>query len=513
MAYGDNTNQGEIEVYADAVTDQEVLKQMADLDNVGGAQTQRLKMYAVYQGYYDGDHQTELLDRARQYLAQNTGVEYAENVCDLIVDAMADRLTVKGWKSAPTSDSIVNAVNKVWDDNNMDVTCPIAISRTIELGDGFLLVDYDPEKGPTIDYNPPTIMKAEYDVARPQVMLYAVKRWCDAKVSPVNPGGDPVERMNIYYPDRIERYFAIDKGGDWIPWVGDGDTHWPIPWTRDNLPGGEPRGIPVFHLRNKSRGRINGRSELHKAIPLQDSLNKLWLDIFEIADAQGYPQRYATGLNKTADKDIVEGAGTLWTATDPAARFGQFDAADLNQLVNLVDMRYRTIAGTTYTPIHMLVLAKGIMSGEALKKSESGLVAKVKDRQPSFGHTLGMAMMMCLVLLVDNGETVAGLSDDTKLNPIWGDAENVDETERLEVAEIKRRIGIPLSIVFQELGYENVEEMMKLVEEETAKSMEMKLAEYKANRGDNGDGSNKQPDQPKDNGRGSKSKDQKNAVG
>lgn len=449
------------------------LKAAAEMDRVGDEETGRTDAYRKYSEYYDGKHLSELTARAKQYLLNEANIDYAENVCDLVVDAMADRLTILGFSKEKVSDTVLDKVGEVWRFNNMDEVHKTAISRTLELGDGMLIVDWDAEaKMPEIHFNHPEMVKVEYAPDNPQKKLYAVKVWKDDKVGPVNPGGEELLRMNVYFENRIERYYTDQRdAANWNVWFDEGDEHWPVPWTRDNEPDPDNengRGIAVFHLKNKARGNQYGVSELRKAIPLQNSLNKLWLDLFEVADQQGYPQRYATGLGKNERVGSTStGAGSILTSANPETKFGQFQQADLNALVNIIDTRYRTIAGTTYTPIHMLVLAKGILSGEALKKSEAGLVAKVKDRHAPLGNEFSNIMMMCLALLVDNGVTIQGFDyTKTKVDPLWCEAENVDEAEKMEVAEAKRRVGVPLRKVLQELGYENVDELMEMVKDE-----------------------------------------------
>ena len=485
---GDAENEVEVAMHLPTfwreVQDEQVLRDMADMNLVGGEFVGRTGLYETLRKYYDGEHKSELTSRAKQYLLQVEGVDYAENICDLIVDAMADRLTVKGWAKDTDGKNpeLHKSTEDIWLHSNMAETHRTAISRTLELGDGFLVVDYDADaKMPTIHFNHPKMMKVEYEPSNPQKKRYAVKVWKDDAVGPMNPRGEAMLRMNVYFDGWIERYCSIEsEGTNWIAWWDEDEEFWPIPWTNTNEPSDNPdeyRGIPVFHLKNKARGNNYGVSEIKKAIPLQNSLNKLWLDLFEVADQQGFQQRWGAGVAKAEANAIIAGAGTFWTSSNPEAKFGQFNAADLNQLVNIIDTRYRTIAGTTSTPIHMLVLAKGILSGEALKKSEAGLVAKVKDRQPVFGHEFSCAMSMCLEILVDNGTAITGFKPgETRLVPIWVEAENIDEEERMATAEAKRRVGVPLRKVFEELGYENVDQLMEWVKDELEQAQATRAA-------------------------------------
>src|SRR5690606_11941260 len=123
----------------------------------------------------------ELLDRAMEYLESVSGSKYAENICPIVVDSMTNKLKISGWSTTPDSKEATDQANTIWDWNNLDDEFKTAISRTCELGDGFLIVDYDPDAGmPTISFNPPDMVKAEYSPSNPKEMVYATKRWNDS---------------------------------------------------------------------------------------------------------------------------------------------------------------------------------------------------------------------------------------------------------------------------------------------------------------------------------------------
>lgn len=478
MELGDNYEAEEVSDEHDpfwvAPRSQEELEELADMDKVGGEDTGRTAMYSVYQGFYDGEHRVALLDRAADYLEHVSGIKYADNVCDLVVDAMADRLKIKGWGANPDAEGVTDATVQVWNDNNLDETFKTATVQAIAKGDGFLILDWEPgeydsngEQIPgtgnvCIHFNEPDKVKVEYDPANPQRKRLAVKRWTQ----------DGLERMNVYTEGHVERYYSVDTDGEWLPYMDD-TSMWPVPWTRDNTPGGKPRGIPVFHLRNKPRGKSYGRSEIHKVIPQQNALNKLFLDLFEVADQQGFPQRWATGITDSESSTLTSGVGTVWTMLDGQGRFGQFEAANLDQLVRTIEFRLQVIAGLSQTPVHMLILTGAAPSGEALKASEAGLTEKCKDRQPVFGHVWESIMLMSLHLLADNGHTVTGLGDDTKLVAVWDNPERTPTREAVEVGLMKKELGVSTKTILTELGYENVEDELEQSALEAQEALEL----------------------------------------
>ena len=60
------------------------------------ADQEREGRYRAYREYYDGEHDTQLTDRQRQYLQLKVGEEFNGNYRPIVVDALVERLTVTG---------------------------------------------------------------------------------------------------------------------------------------------------------------------------------------------------------------------------------------------------------------------------------------------------------------------------------------------------------------------------------------------------------------------------------
>ena len=454
---------------------QEFLRAAADMGE------KRLRRYRLYQEYYEGEHRTLLLERARRYL-EASGLRYAENFCETIVDVLAERLQVVGFQVEDNDAASDWLTKTVWPKNEMDEKEGVVHTETTKKGDGFLIVGYDEARElPTFTWNRPEIIKPVYSDENPDEMEYAAKVWTTNQVSSTNPTGQTINRLNLYYPDRVEKWFSVgDRNGkeDWAPHVDpeDLDEHgtprWPIPWTMDGLPDGEPIGIPVIHFRNKPKGQTFGRSEIHATIPQQDALAKQLLDLFYVMDAQGWKQRWASGIPD--NESIVTAIGEWIKSANNDAKFGEFAAEDPTPMGEQIEGTLRRMASRSKTPLHLMMTGGDLPSGETLKTAESPLVHKAKDRQVTHGNAWAKAQRVgvrvveafgklpTVVLDDDDGETTSAtvaIDPDSEIRTIWGNPESRNEQSETNTLGVQVEIlGLSKTTALRKLGYDPEEE-------------------------------------------------------
>lgn len=442
-----------------ATDDQDFLREAADMDS------ERVARYSLYQDYYDGEHKTQLTERERKYL-EASGLRFAENFVETIVDVMCERLSVIGF-GIGDKEALSEHADDSWQRNRMDDKQSTVHNQTAVKGDAFVIVDIDPATlRARYTWNPSDRVKVCYSDDSDD-MEYAVKVWNTSAVSFVNPRGQRITRMNIYWPDRIERYFTLastDEGNTntWMRYVELDEQYglpagWPIPWTDA---AGEPLGIPVVHFKNKPRGNRYGRSDVRGIIPQSDGLNKMVLDLFNVQDQQGWPQRHATGIN--SDTALEVAVGEFLTTTAENAKFGQFDAADPRPTLETIASTLQRMAAQSRTPLHLLMMGGTLPSGESLKTAEAPLIKKIKDRQV----TLGSAWEDVTAMGFKLEQTFGSLPQE--YDPIedtievkWDDPQSRNETAFLGDLETKLRIGVAKDTVLREAGYDPDEEREK----------------------------------------------------
>ena len=445
----------------------------------------RAGRYARNERYYRGDHDLAFATEKFENAFGSLFREFALNLCPAVCDAVKDKLRVTGFgvegsgnvekshlpprpRSADTPPiqegsmrNLHGAASNVWHANRMGVRAGEVHKEALKNGDAYLIVWPGADGKPVMYPNRASTCVVFYDEEQPGRILWAAKYW---------RGEDKRLRLNLFYPDRIEKYVSREPSetgfcepAELVLFEGDaasgvGDKSVPAPGKRDAASGVAdegvrgPRGggpvvenpygvVPVFHFANNSDIGRPGVSELEAAIPIQDGLNKSVLDMLVAMEYSAYRQRWAAGIELETDKATGDeiapfkaGVAHLWVSTNPEARFGDFASADLAQFLKVKDGFRIDIASVTGTPLHYLQpLTRVMPSGESLRRSESRFIAKVRDRQAAFGEVWADAMAFAL--------RIEGF-DGVDLVTQWEDPAAFSERERLENLLLEKKIGI-----------------------------------------------------------------------
>ncbi|QYO65523.1 phage portal protein [Leptolyngbya sp. 7M] len=400
-----------------------------------------------YRGAHDLAYATEKFENAFGSLFR----EFALNLCPAVCDAVRDKLRITGFSyttnggSSRSADEPYHAqtfIESIWHRNRMPQRAGEVHREALVNGDSYVIVWPDEHRNAAIHPNRATQLSVAYDEDRPGQILRAAKFWRTA---------DKYTRMNLFYPDRIERYVTAKAGENSFP-----DAREFIPFRSELLSLPEDRKsspmedlafeitnpfgvVPVFHFANNSDVGAFGRSELESAIPVQDGLNKSVLDMLVAMEYSAYRQRWAAGIEIEYDNEgnpvapFKAGIDHLWLTANPDARFGDFGTADLDQFLKVKDSFRIDMASVTGTPMYYLLPhTRGFPSGEAMQRAESRFVAKVRDRQMVFGQT--WAEVMQFAMEIEGHGKVS-------LKTHWEDPSSTTERERIETELLKQKLG------------------------------------------------------------------------
>jgi hypothetical protein len=426
----------------------------------------RRENYDQYREYYDGVHDAQLTDRQRKFLELRANQEFRVNYCPIVVDALAERLNVTGFDAGAQGADLW----AWWKANRMD-----AVQQTVHLsavrdGDAYVMVDWDNKRSlPRFALELALSQKdggcgVKVTYGDNRQPAFASKRWRERQ-----EGGGLRARLNLYYPDRIEKYGSqIGASSQWQQ-QREADEEWPIRWTDR---AGEPLGIPVIHFRNKDTGYNYGTSELADVLPIQNAFNKAMLDLIAAADTTAFRIFYMIGDDPSGLK-VAPGSwvySTKPSSGEGSVDIGQFPGEDLTPLIKLKDSTAMEVARVTRTPISFFQLSGDRPAEGTLKQEESGLVAKTKNRQVTFGNAWEDVMAMARRLA--NAFGGANLPDEG-LSTQWADIEIRNEKEHMETLELKLKLGIPKKRLWGEAGYDEatIEKMLlEAADEEQAQA-------------------------------------------
>lgn len=416
--------------------------------------------YALFRDYYDGDHRLLFASTKMENAFGARLRAMTDNLCPAPVDAIRDRLRVRGFGGAGG-----DLAWQVWTALGLERRSADVHAEAAKCGDQFVIVWSDAASQPRVwPQTPGTIAVLYDDEGDPSRLVRAAKVWKATSGPYANRW-----RVNLYYVDHLERYVsraknpsARPKAGGFILAEDHPDGLGPIvpnPWGV----------LPVFHFAHnpQSVGEL-GRSKLSDVVPLQDGLNKTICDMLVTGEFHALPQRYATGVQ--TDIDPLTGKpvspwtsqpGGVWTIPEAAATAGTFAAADLRQFLEVINDFRMECARVSGTPLAWFQLTTEPPSGESQKVLEGRFVKSCERLQHDWGPTWAGGVMSLLLRMM------AGTTEAPAIEASWEPAGTRDELHETSVQEAKLRIHGSWRQACRELGYSD-EQIEELADERTA---------------------------------------------
>lgn len=400
-------------------------------------QDKRGRRVARYRRYYDGDHDAKLTKEMRALLRiVDPDDGFTVNMMPTVVDTMMDRCIAIGFDAteddtAPAKqqpeDADLTTATAPEDEKKPVINAPASWARDLAEqnrfdtlqgdvhtgagrdGDCYLMASWDNiKKYVRWTYEPAwdgqSGMLMVYPSRNVTEPLAAIKLWqleasgaalplpadVAATVTPTltKPESGTTDalqentslimtRVNIYYKDRVEKYYALGSGS-YQKYDMPGEP-WQQKWT---MPGGdEGIGIPVVHFRNAGRDNY-GVSELRNAMSPQNAMNRFnysavmaaELTAFSIYIANGFeaPEAITPGM-------ILQMSKALLNSDQKDPTFTKLQATDIKPILEMIDAQRRLISEITRTPSPDLAAGSTSSgSGEYLKQLEVGLIGKVR---------------------------------------------------------------------------------------------------------------------------------------
>lgn len=246
--------------------------------------------------------------------------------------------------------------------------------------------------------------------------------------------------------------------GAWELRAVDGEP-WPLPHSFGV--------VPVVELVNDADLDNRGRSDVAGVLPLQDALNKLYMDLLVASEFGAFRQRWATGIDIPVNPEtgrplepFKPAVDRIWATIVADAKFGDFEQTQLAGIISAIETTIQHIASTTRTPPHYLLGQMGTFpSGEALRSVETGLVAKAKRRMRDFGEAWEEVMRLAFRAA---GDMARGRYAEA--GTIWRDPENRTESQHVDALVKLRALNVPNEQLWADVGYspEEIERFKKL---------------------------------------------------
>lgn len=420
----------------------------------------------LYREYDEGTHRAKLTTEMKEMLRISDARtdQFTINYCKMVVQTMADRLNVTAIDG--DNDAAKKWSAEVLNFNRFDGLQPDMYDAAIRDGVTYAMITFDNDaQQPIIKHelawDGEEGMIAIYDRTRTTIVA-AVKIWLE---------GDD-KRVNIYWPNRVERFKVEGAQGDKLESL---DPE-PVVWVDDVTKAAV--GVPVIAFQNQAKSRSTvGMSELAPVIPMQDALNRTLVSMVMTAELTAFQLRVAIGFPPPSK--VTPGMWIVIGENEPPSKDVQVDAKVmeqgqiapfLNQALFLIDQ----IGTVSRTPLPDKMGGDNA-SGEAIKQREIGLLGKVKRFKVKGGNSWEdvMAMAARVQQAFGTKKPPASKRWDTKWenSEIRNDAEVIDNALKLE-----KIVGIEevLRMIAPIFGYDEkkIKELLAEREAQQAKAME-----------------------------------------
>jgi len=368
--------------------------------------TQRGARVKLYRDYERGDHRADMTDQMRKMLrltADDADLkDFNDNYCGIVIDKMSGRISAKEIKTdSPQTDE--SWLAPLLEKQDFQAAEGMWWRGAIRDGDAFVMVDpqtflwssepsYDGFSGMVAIYNQMT-----------RKPIWACKCWAESDTQDETEeatNNTKVIYLVVYQPNQISFWKGSESGEVVEPnnIQGNGKALSKTKSTNIRPWPAELKGaLPFVSFANQRDNFTRyGYSEIRVAIPLQDVLNRTIYSMVMASEFSAFMVAYSIGM-KIDPTGIVPGAiinmtlnnadGTPITDFTPeqiefmkTCKVGQLQASDISQYTNQLSSIVKEISQATQTPIYGITAA-GVISGDALKQLEIGLIGKCQRFQ------------------------------------------------------------------------------------------------------------------------------------
>jgi hypothetical protein len=449
--------------------------------------TARNQMVNFYEDYYTGQHPLPWLnDEADEEFREILHMARS-NYCGLVVDAQVERMMVDGFRVGEPSKRTRDKPNlsdgpkdssakdkpsplsgddetwRIWTANDMDSEFDKALLESAIAGMSYVSLAPNAEdpSTPHMYVEHPTQCIIEYvPGSNRRKTAAALKIWDDDWTSTVYAVLYLLEdgKVNVYK-------FKQKRGQTAVPNIDFSDLERKIKleqlvqpqWTEREVPGEQWGGsadldeIPFYEIPNNPRMLTGGRSELEDITDVQDRVNKTLADRLVTQDYGAFPQKWVSGwpttdANGNKNPEIETGRNRIVTTEVVETEFGQWQAAPLDPYSAAKREDVKDIASRTRTPAQYLLGEMSNVNGQTLKASESGLVAKVRQRMRNIDDPLER--------FVAHARRMAGLSTPVgqTVETIWRNPEHRTEGELVDALTKMATLGVPQEALWERWG-------------------------------------------------------------
>ncbi|MGY1579153.1 phage portal protein [Streptomyces sp. MN13] len=416
------------------------------LDRLWKELAERRKYADVMRQYYSGDHPLPMIQEKARPAFQRLLKQSRSNYTGLVVDATAERIQVDGFRFGD-EDVGDEEVWRIWQASAMDADSDLLITEAVKVGRSFALVAPNPEdpSTPIITAEDATQAVVAYESGSRRRRRAGLKTFIDDWTGDV--------WATLFVDGLIYKYRAAApqvgsaNGPRWEQRAVAGEA-WPAPNPLDV--------VPLVEIVNRPDLLGEAHSEIEDVLDVQDRINKTLIDRMMAQEFSAFRQRWMTGYEVPTDDNgqpiepFKAAVDRLWVIEDEGVQVGEFSATDLGPYLESIEADVQHMAARTRTPAQYLLGKLSNVNGETLKATESGLVAKVRQRCRPLGEGLEEIVRLSLQAAGDD-------RDLSSIEVIWHNPEFRTEGELVDALVKMSTLGVPREALWERWGASQTE--------------------------------------------------------
>lgn len=410
--------------------------------------------------------------------------------------------TIQTPRPLPT-DAVDKDAKKIWNNSNGDLVASILIDDAATFGDCYAMVSPpDPEakkksvvktedqsessenkdsqkpsekakKGlPIITAEDPRQCLVIEDPAKPFTSLVGLKLWQDDVLDAVFAVIYLPDTVSTYQCNAVTNQFEIGRLLN-NPVSSSGG------FRKISVQANPLGQVPL--IRGVWKPTTGGSAECEEgAFEIQDRMNYTVLSRLIITNNQAYRQKWMTGGQlkggtKKSGKKIEKppfdpGADQIWWISDPDAKFGDFEQADITQVLESIRDDVNDLAAITQTPATYLTNRIANVSADTLTTMMAGLISKTQKRQEAMGWFFERIIKTAFLY---QGDTEKAEDPDARV--IW---ENVEIHSLAELGDFISKAtaaGVAMPLVLKRAGFSSEDIEFAQAEVERQKQLDLEM--------------------------------------
>ena len=367
------------------------------------------------------------------------------NYLSLVVEAVVERQKVVGFRSGdgPEGD---DETWKLWQSANLDADQTLLYRTARSCRRAYVIVGPHPRKRDkvlaTVEH--PSQVTVETYPEDDREVRAALKFFKDDILG--------LPTAYLYLPTAVVKFRARSAGGALTPafFAAQAVAEWEVVSVSENPTAPE---VPVVEFGNRPTLLGRCRAEFEDVVPIQNRINQTLLHRLVAEKFASFRQTAILNIALEEDEDgeptapdLPTSPGLAWLLQGEHLAMWQSEQTDTAAIIKAVETDIRDLAAITRTPPHYLLNSIVNASGDALKSAETGLVAKVKERNLQDGESWEQVVHLMHV--------VAGTGRAAEsLEVVWADPESRSLAEVSDAVLKQKDAGVPWRMRMEQLGY------------------------------------------------------------